>query len=60
MCEECKQLNLRIDHCRLLASRITDQQMLNGITELTEKMNAKKSALHLELRSADQLAPVIR
>jgi hypothetical protein len=46
MCEKCVEIDNRIEHYRLMASRITDQAMLDGIKELTERMRAQKAALH--------------
>ena len=46
MCEKCIELDGMIEHYQRLASRITDQAMLDGIRELIERMNAEKAALH--------------
>jgi hypothetical protein len=48
MCNECLEIDLRIDHHQVLASRISDQLTLDGIKELIEEMRAKKAALHSE------------
>jgi hypothetical protein len=46
MCDKCVELDGKIGHYLRLASRITDQAMLDGIRELIERMNAQKAALH--------------
>jgi hypothetical protein len=38
MCEKCVELDSKIEHYRALASRITDQPTLDGISHLTERM----------------------
>jgi hypothetical protein len=43
MCEQCVEIDKKIDHYRVMASRITDQPLLDGIKELIEK-----AALHPE------------
>jgi len=48
MCEKCVELDKKIEHYRHMASRITDQPMLDGIKELTERLQAQKAALHPE------------
>jgi hypothetical protein len=48
MCEKCVEIDKKIEHYRFMASRITDQPMLDGIKELIERMQAQKAALHLE------------
>jgi hypothetical protein len=48
MCEKCVELDRKIEHYRLLASRITDQPILDGIKHLIERMQAQKAALHPE------------
>jgi hypothetical protein len=51
MCKKCVGLDLRINHHRLLASRITDAQTIDGINGLIAEMEAEKAALHLALPS---------
>ena len=51
MGKKCVGLDVRINHHRLLASRITDEQTLDGIKGLIAGMEAEKSALHLALPS---------
>ena len=48
MCEKCAELDSKIEHYQYMASRITDQQTLDGIKKLIERMKAQKAALHLE------------
>jgi beta-phosphoglucomutase-like phosphatase (HAD superfamily) len=48
MCEKCTELDKKIEHYRIMASRITDQPVLDGIKELIERMQAQKAALHPE------------
>jgi hypothetical protein len=48
MCEKCVDLDTKIEHYRVLASRITDQPTLDGINHLIERMQAQKAALHPE------------
>jgi beta-phosphoglucomutase-like phosphatase (HAD superfamily) len=45
MCEKCAELDSKIEHYRFMASRITDQPLLDGIKELIEQMQAQKVAL---------------
>jgi hypothetical protein len=51
MCKKCAELDVRRNHHRLLASRITDGQTLDGIKGLIAETEAEKSALHLKLPS---------
>jgi hypothetical protein len=48
MCTKCVELDGKIEHYRFMASRITDQRLLDGIKELIERMQAQKIALHPE------------
>ena len=48
MCEKCAELDSKIEHYQRMASRITDQAMLDGIEELIERMKAQKAAFHPE------------
>jgi hypothetical protein len=48
MCEKCVELDSKIKHYRLLASRITDQPILDAIKHLIERMQAQKVTLHPE------------
>jgi hypothetical protein len=48
MCEKCDELDGKIAHYQRMASRITDQAVLDGIKELIERATAQKAALHPE------------
>jgi len=48
MCEQCVEIDKKIEHYRRLASRLTDQATLDGIKQLIEQMQAQKVALHPE------------
>jgi hypothetical protein len=48
VCKQCVEIDKKIEHYRFMASRITDQPMLDGIKELIERMIAQKAALHPE------------
>jgi hypothetical protein len=48
MCDKCVELDGKIEHYQRMASRITDQAMLDGIKELIERAKAQKAALHPE------------
>jgi hypothetical protein len=40
VCKQCVEIDKKIEHYRFMASRITDQPMLDGIKELIERMTA--------------------
>jgi hypothetical protein len=46
MCEKCIEIDKKIEHYQVMASRITDQPVLDGIKELIQRMQAQKAALH--------------
>ena len=48
MCERCVELDGKIAHYQRLASRFTDQGLLDGIKELIERAKVEKDALHPE------------
>jgi hypothetical protein len=48
MCDKCFEIDKQIDHYRLLASRLSDQLMLDGIKQLIDRTQAEKAALHPE------------
>jgi hypothetical protein len=48
MYERRVELDKRIEHYRVMASRITDQPVLDPIKHLIERMQAQKLALHTE------------
>jgi hypothetical protein len=49
MCGKCVEIDDKIEHYRSIASRITDQAMLDAIKQLTADLRAQKAALHPEL-----------
>ena len=57
MCEKCVELDGKIEHYRVLTSRITDQPILDGIKELIEQMQAQKLALHPEQGTTTKSSP---
>jgi hypothetical protein len=48
MCEKCVKIDGKIEQYQLIASRTTDQALLDGIAELVKRLNAEKDALHPE------------
>jgi hypothetical protein len=46
MCEQCVELDSKIEHYQRMATKISDQAMLEGIKKLIEQMRAQKAALH--------------
>jgi hypothetical protein len=48
MCEKCVELDGKIERYQRMASKITDQAMLDGIKGLIEQMRAQRAALHPE------------
>lgn len=48
MCDQCNGINKKIEHYRLLASRLTDRRTLDEIGQLIERMQAQKALLHPE------------
>jgi hypothetical protein len=46
MCEQCVELDRKIEHYERLSGWITDQPTLNGIKKLVAAIEAQKSALH--------------
>jgi hypothetical protein len=55
MCEQCVEIDKKVEHYRLLASRLTDQLTLDGIEQLIERMQTRKAALHPEQMSKPTL-----
>jgi predicted nucleic acid-binding Zn-ribbon protein len=49
MCEQCVELDERIDHYERLARMITDQRALDEIKRRIDLAKAKKVELHPEL-----------
>jgi hypothetical protein len=48
MCEKCIELDIKIEHYRVMAAGLTDQPTLDGIKDLIDRMQAQKAALHPE------------
>jgi hypothetical protein len=48
MCEKCTEFDLKVEHYRQIAARITDSPTLDGIEELIKEMMDAKTALHPE------------
>lgn len=48
MCSQCDEIDVKIKRLRVVASRMLDQQTLDGIAELIGELEAKKTALHPE------------
>jgi hypothetical protein len=46
MCEQCVEIDKKIEHFHRIASRMTDRALLDGIKELIERAKAQKTALH--------------
>jgi hypothetical protein len=46
MCDKCVELDRKIEHYRRLASRFTDQALLDGIRGLIERAEVEKAVLH--------------
>jgi hypothetical protein len=48
MCEKCVEIDDKIEHYRIMASRITDEALLDGIVKLIAQLQAIKLELHPE------------
>jgi hypothetical protein len=48
MCDRCVEFDRKIAHYQRLASRFTDQTLLDGIRELIKRAEVEKAALHPE------------
>jgi hypothetical protein len=48
MCEKYVEIDEKIERYRVMASRITDQPILDRIRDLIEQMRAQKAVLHPE------------
>jgi len=48
MCEKCVKIDRRITDLRLLSTRVTDKQILDGISIVIEQHEATKAELHRE------------
>jgi hypothetical protein len=48
MCEQCKELDAKIEHYQRVARNITDQKTIDGLNKLISDMQRKRAALHPE------------
>jgi hypothetical protein len=48
MCEQCKQLNARIDHYERLAKLIHDELTIAGLKKLIADLQQKRAALEAD------------
>jgi hypothetical protein len=46
MCEKCVEIDRKIEHYRLIESRMTDPALLEGIKGLIEQLQTAKVDLH--------------
>ena len=46
MCEECAKIDEKIEHYKTLASRVSDQSLVDGVNELVDLLGALRGALH--------------
>jgi hypothetical protein len=46
MCEQCKQIDAKIEHYRWVAEGITDEQTIAGLNDLIRDLLRKRAALH--------------
>ena len=53
MCEKCVEFDKKITHLKLLAIRVTDEPMLDGIQTLIDQHEARKRELHPEGEGED-------
>ena len=50
MCDKCDELDSKIDHYKVIQSRVTDSIVLDGIAALIAELVAKKAELHPEAK----------
>ena len=48
MCGKCVELDGKIEHYRRLLSMMIDQQTIDGVKALIERMETQKAVLHPE------------
>jgi hypothetical protein len=48
MCEQCKELDAKIEHYQRVARNITDQKTIDGLMKLIAEMKRKRATLHPE------------
>jgi hypothetical protein len=46
VCAKCEEIDDVIAHYRELEMRVTDEQTLEGLAKLIERLEAEKAALH--------------
>ena len=46
MCEQCKEIDAKIEHYQRVAERITDQSRIAGLNNLIRDLLRKRAALH--------------
>ena len=46
MCDKCKEIDNTIQHYQRISWSITDQFTIDGINELSVRLEAQKAALH--------------
>jgi hypothetical protein len=46
MCEQCKEIDAKIEHYQRVADRITDQNTIAGLNNLVRDLLRKRAALH--------------
>ena len=46
MCEQCKEIDAKIEHYRRVAERIADEQTIAGLNDLIRDLLRKRAALH--------------
>jgi beta-phosphoglucomutase-like phosphatase (HAD superfamily) len=46
MCDKCVEIDKKAERYRSIASRTTDQPVLDGIKELIQQLEEQKLALH--------------
>ena len=46
MCEQCKEIDAKIEHYRRVAERITDQNTIAGLNNFIRDLLRKRAALH--------------
>jgi hypothetical protein len=57
MCERCDQIDVKIDHYRVMAKMITDKTTLDGIDQLCAGLEETKASLHTKADTTE--APLI-
>jgi hypothetical protein len=55
MCWKCEEIDKVILRYRILSSRVTDRQTLDGLKHLIEKLEAEKKSLHPEQQGQGRL-----